>query len=62
LFDEERLIDGCVNPIYDKWSADSKISGDNNLRAVIYVKTSMGITSITSEWIPFHYSYVSGVS
>lgn len=62
LFDEERLISEYENPICDKWSANSKISGYNKLRTVIYVKTSMGIASVVSEWIPVHYSYASGVS
>lgn len=60
LLEEECVYSEWV--IGDKWFANSIFSGDTKLRVIIYVKTSTGVTGISSEWIPVHYSYSSGVS
>ncbi len=59
LYEEEWLWDGFIE---DKWSADNKISGNNNLRVIVYVKEGMGVREIRSEWKSIHYSYLTGVS
>ena len=57
--DEEFYWDGLIG---DKWSADQKISGNNKLRVIVYIKEGMEVREIRSEWKAIHYSYLTGVS